>query len=82
MKLKYAALLLVGITLSGCFERTYGVTCPKNAEYDAEFLARAEAELEKASPEIQKLVADYGGMRDAARACEQLQTKFSPESYR
>lgn len=68
--MRYAMLIAAGVILAGCFATTYGVTCPELKAYSPEFQRRAAAELPNASPEIQQMVSDYGGLRDAVRACE------------
>lgn len=71
--LNYPAMVLGALMLSMC-TTTYGVTCPEIVAYDADFQRRVSAELAGAGPEIQKMVSDYGGLRDAVRACERRRT--------
>jgi hypothetical protein len=69
MIVNYTGLVFGALLLSMC-STTYGITCPDLAGYDRGFLERAEATLDEASPEVQRLVNDYGSLRAAIRHCE------------
>ena len=75
-KQQLAALAIVTSLLSGCAtvrsEDGRLATCPPVVEYGREFQARAADEL-ALLPEgsaIAEMLADYGVMREQARACE------------
>lgn len=61
----------MAIMLAGC-PKGYGITCPTLKQYSDEFMARAEAQytmVEKTSPDLVKMIDDYGVERDAIRKC-------------
>lgn len=69
-------LVIATIWLAGCAaggsERSVVALCPPVVAYNAAFLARAADEVE-ALPDgsaLAEMIADYGVMREQARACE------------
>lgn len=74
---RLAALAIATISLTGCAtvasEPRMATVCPPVVEYSREFQARAADELDLL-PEgsaIAEMLADYGVMRDQARACSE-----------
>ena len=69
---RLAVLATVTSLLAGCATaRSDGGGCPPVPAYSREFLARAAGELEQlpAGSAIEQMLADYGVMREQARAC-------------
>lgn len=69
----YISIVMGGLMLSMCTV-TSAVTCADLKAYSPEFQAQAAEDLDKASPEIQQLVNDYGDLRAAVRVCEDHRT--------
>ena len=74
-RLRLAVLVIATSLLTGCatagFEAGGEAACPPVVEYSREFQARAAEELAML-PEgsiIAEMLADYGVMREQARAC-------------
>ncbi len=74
-KRQLAVLAIATIWLSGCAtvssDELGSVSCPPVVEYSREVQTRAAEELELL-PErsvVAEMIADYGVMRDQARAC-------------
>jgi hypothetical protein len=72
-----AALVMAATSLTGCAtvasDPRVTTVCPPVVEYSRDFQARAADEL-NLLPEgsaIAEMLADYGVMRDQARACSQ-----------
>lgn len=72
---RLAALAIATISLSGCAtgvsKSRVVATCPPVVVYSREFQARAADELDLLPKEsaIAEMLADYGVMREQARAC-------------
>ena len=69
---RLAGLVIATSLLAGCATaRSDGGGCPPVPAYGREFLARAASELEQlpVGSAVEQMLADYGVMREQARAC-------------
>ena len=69
---RLAVLAIVTSLLAGCATARFdGGGCAPVPAYSREFLARAAGELEQlpAGSAVEQMLADYGVMREQARAC-------------
>ena len=64
-----SSLAIVALLLVGC-KGSVTITCPSLVQYSPEFQKAALAELDAIkAPHLEALLADYGILRDAVRAC-------------
>jgi hypothetical protein len=66
--LSFLSIALLTTLLGSCGTVIFSVRCPPLATYDKKFQAKAADELEKAGPNVQTMMTDYGKHRDACRA--------------
>lgn len=66
---KVAAIVVLGLVLSGCFVAFDARGCPQERKYTRAEQAAISAALDKSPRVVQNVIVDYGKLRDQARAC-------------